>query len=216
MRGEGNDATSQTSRHDLVFALCHEIGNLLAASRLEASLLTTVGESGELAHAAERISEISARAGSLLALLRPLLVPNEIEALATDPVEILGGLRRGLDASCDERVGIDLDSAATLPAAALAGEVIHHLLLTEIFFGLEAAGSEGGARVSARALDGCVVFRVDSGACPDLDQGSGPLRGRPLAHAIAGALLAHQRGRLEVSQGEGRTRVDFALNIATS
>ena len=44
MRGEGSssEADLDTSRHALVFALCHEIGNLLAASRLEAALLTDV------------------------------------------------------------------------------------------------------------------------------------------------------------------------------
>lgn len=45
---------------DLVFALCHEVKNLLAAQRLQCQLLDDK-------QAASRISELAPRAGSLLA-----------------------------------------------------------------------------------------------------------------------------------------------------
>lgn len=210
MHSEGSDGRRAASKspNELVFALCHEVGNLLAGARLEASLMETVSDAGSLTRASERISEISARAGSLLALVHPLLAPSDTETLATDPLQILQGLRRGLDASCDERVGIDLDSAAQLPDARIAAEVLHHLLLTEIFFGLEAAGQ---ARVAASVRGDRVVFRVENTGIGKGGEESGGLHGRPLAHAIARVLLSRQGGQLEVSHADDHTRVDLVF-----
>ncbi|MFQ5416007.1 MAG: hypothetical protein ACE5FL_03050 [Myxococcota bacterium] len=199
---------------ELVFALCHEVGNLLAAARLEASLLDASRDDPALATASERISEISARAGSLLALVRPLLDASSVQTLPTDPVEMLRGLRRGLDASLDARVAIDLDSAADLPDVAVAAEVLHHLLLNAIFFGLAAADGPGEARVRARADGERVAFEVEDHGRPERDEDAGVLCGRPLAHAIARTLLAGQGGAFGCSRSGGRTCVVFALPAA--
>jgi len=208
------EATAAISPRDLVFALCHELGNLLAGTRLEASQLDRGLGAEELEAAAERISEVSARAGSLLALIRPLLAPDAALALPTDPLDVLDGLRRGLDESCDARVAIVLKSAAELPDVDLAPEVLHHLLLTAIFFGLEAGGPEGRVRIFAEAAGGRVAFLVEDEGPPDDFPEPPELRGRPLTHQIARTLLAALGGRLEVSRPEGRTRVAFAFPTA--
>jgi len=208
------EAAAARSPRDFVFALCHEIGNLLAGARLEASLLDPGAGATELAKAAERISEVSARAGSLLAQVRPLLAPDGAVVLPMDPLDVLDGLRRGLDESCDARVVIVLKSAAQLPDVDLAPEVLHHLLLTAIFLGLEAGGPKGRVRVFAEAAGERVAFLVeDEGRLDDSSEPS-ELRGRPLTHEIARALLARLGGSFEVSRSEGRTRVAFAFPIA--
>jgi hypothetical protein len=209
-----SEATAAIPPRDLVFPLCHELGNLLAGTRLEASLLDAGMGAAELAAAAERISGVSARAGSLLAMVRPLLAPDAAAALPTDPLEVLDGLRRGLDESCDARVAIVLKSAAELPDVDLAPEVIHHLLLTAIFLGLEAGGPDGRVRVFAEAVAGRVAFLVEDEGPPDDFPEPPELRGRPLTHQIARTLLATLGGRLEVSRPEGRTRVAFAFPTA--
>jgi len=207
------EATAEKAPRDLVFALCHEIGNLLAGARLEASLLGSNLGAEELARAAERISGVSARAGSLLALIRPLLAPDEALTLPTDPLDVLDGLRRGLDESCDARVAVALKTAAELPEVDLAPEVLHHLLLTAILLGLEAGGPEGRVRVFAEAVAGRVAFLVEDGGPPvDLSEPA-ELRGRPLTHEIARALLAARGGRFQTSRSGDRTRVAFEFPV---
>jgi signal transduction histidine kinase len=212
--GAPGEVAAARSLQDLVFALCHELGNLLAAARLEAGLLDPSSGAAELTAAAERISELSARTGSLLALVRPLLEPDAIAVLPSDPLDVLDGLRRGLDESCDTRVAIQLKSAAQLSGVAIAPEVVHHLLLTAIFCGLEASDSAGRVRVSAEAAGGCVVFLVEDEGSFRISDRSPQLRGRPLTHEISRVLLAGLGGRVEVSRSDDRTRVAFAFPIA--
>jgi signal transduction histidine kinase len=208
------EAAAARSPRDLVFALCHELGNLLAGARLEANLLDPRAGATELAKTAERISEVSARAGSLLAQVRPLLAPDAAAVVPMDPLDVLDGLWRGLDESCGARVAIALKSAAELPDVDLAPEVLHHLLLTAIFLGLEAGGPEGCVRVFAESAGEGVAFLVeDEGPLEDSSEPS-ELRGRPLTHEIARVLLARLGGSFEVSRAEGRTRVAFAFPIA--
>ena len=192
---------------DLIFALAHEIANLLAGSRLEAGLLDPGAGAAELQQSADRISETSARAGSLLALLRPLLAPEAVTPLPIDALELLEGLRSGLDESSDGRVVIALKTAALVPVVRLAPDSAHHLLLTAIWAGLEAASADGVLRVFCRVDGERVGFVVeDDGAAPDQ---AGELRGRPLTWAITRAVLATMNGRLFVTRDEpaGRTRV---------
>jgi hypothetical protein len=212
--GTSGEATAARPPRDLVFALCHELGNLLAGTRLEASQLDSGVGAAELVAAAERISEVSARAGSLLALIRPLLAPDALVALPTDPLDVLDGLRRGLDESCDARVVIVLKSAAELPDVDLASETLYHLLLTAIFLGLEAGGPEGRVRVFAEAALGRVAFLVEDEGPPGDFPEPPELRGRPLTHEIARTLLATLGGRFEVSRHEDRTRVAFEFPTA--
>jgi signal transduction histidine kinase len=212
--GAHDEARSAASARDLVFALCHELGNLLAAARLEAGLLAADAGAAELATAAERIAEWSARAGSLLALVRPLLAPEAVLLLAADPLDVLDGLRSGLDESSDSRVVIALKSAAQLPGVSLAPELLHHLLLTAIYCGLEAAAPEGRVRVAAEAEGDSVAFVVeDEGGFGAADRAP-ELRGRPLTHEIARVLLAGLGGRFEAVRSAGRTRVAFAFPVA--
>ena len=208
MARAGSETTP--AEEELVFALCHEIGNLLAAARLEAGLLVGAAPD-DLAAASRRLSEISAWAGSLLASVRPLLDPNPAPAMATDPGELLDGLRSGLDASCDERVAIE--SGGELPDVMVAAEVVYHLLLSEVFFGLQAADS---VRVSARAEGGHVELSVAHVAGGPPRAPDDALRGRPLGHAVARALLARHGGWLEVAHGGESTRVSFCFHAAAS
>jgi signal transduction histidine kinase len=211
----GSGEADATNASALALAVCHELGNLLAGVRLEADLLESGSGPGELAGAARRIENASARAGSLLALVPPLLAPDRAALPAVDVLDVLDGLRSGLDASCDGRVQIDLKSAAALPPVRLAPEPIHHLLLTAIFQGLEAGGTASRVRVRASAEGADVALAVlDAGR---VDEGRAPaLRGRPLTFAIARSLLRGFAGRVEVAPFEAGTRVAFVLPAVRS
>jgi hypothetical protein len=212
--GASGKAKGTGTDRDLVFALCHEIGNLLAAARLEAGLQAAGSGAANLSAVAERISEWSARCGSLLALVRPLLAPEAVALLPSDPLDVLDGLRRGLDESCDARVVIALKTAAQLPDVDLAPELLYHLLLTAIYCGLEAAAPDGRVRVATEAEGERVAFVVeDEGGFGAADRAS-ELRGRPLTHEIARVLLAGLGGRFEAAHSGGRTRVAFAFPVA--
>jgi len=211
----GTDAAADA--RELVFALTHEIANLLAGSRLEAGLIDPAAGGEGVLRAAGRISETSARAGSLLAMLRPLITPEAVTAMSIDALELLEGLRSGLDESSDTRVAIALKTAATVPNVRLAPDTVHHLLLTAIWAGLEASPIDAGVRVRCSSVADRVGFVVeDDGAAPDLDPG-GQLRGRPLTLAIAHHLIAAMDGRLELERtgtreaSAGCTRVTFDL-----
>lgn len=206
---ETDPSDASTEARELIFALVHEIANLLAGSRLEAGLLDPAAAGSELQRIANCISESSARAGSLLALLRPLLAPEDVVPLPIDALELLEGLRGGLDESSDARVVIALKTAVELPAVRLAPDSVHHLLLTAIWAGLEAASADGALRVFCRADGERVAFVVeDDGPAPDLEP-AGALRGRPLGWAITRTLLAAMDGRVDIRRDEvaGRTCV---------
>jgi len=168
---------------ELVDALCHEVGNLLAAARL----LGAVPDAAAAAGVAKGVG----RAGALVALIPPLVGAGPPAAPGTraDPLEVLGALRRGLDAEDDARVRIELRTAVDLPPIAIDGDLLHHVLLAQILAALDAGG--GGVHVAGAAAPGAVRFRVEGEAAG----AEGRLRGPALARAAAEAILRARGGR---------------------
>ncbi len=146
---------------DLVLALAHEIGNLLAATRLHAHLIDADRTATELSESSATIGELSSRMGSLLAQIRPLVSPVPVGAPNIDPIEVLDGVQRGIEERCDERVTIDLKSADGLPMAVIDPEPLHHILLTSIYQALEESEPAGKVTVSAFAQAESIVFAMD-------------------------------------------------------
>jgi hypothetical protein len=171
----------------LVAAVCHEIGNLLAGARLLASERAP----GDAA----RIARSLARAGALTALVPALVEARSRNdpSQAADPLEVLEGLWRGIDAEDEARVRVELRSAALLPCARLDAETLHHLLLAQILVALDEGA--GAVSVAAGGAPGAVCFRVH-GLAPDLAAASVP-------RAVAEALLGPCGGRAETFPGPG-------------
>lgn len=184
-------------REELVFALCHELGNLLAASRLEAYLLQAGPSPPDRAGveaAARTISRVAARSGSLLAQIRPLLAPETHTVESLEPIEVLDQLRSGLEEECAARLRVDLKSAAMLPDVSANGESLHHILLTQIFGALE--DHEGPIHISAHARGDSVAFRVQP--ANRYRQEGVALAGSGLTRAVAARVLDHFGGGIEV------------------
>jgi nitrogen-specific signal transduction histidine kinase len=195
---------------DLVLALGHEIGNLLAATRLHAHLINPDATATELLEISETIGELSSRMGSLLAQIRPLMSPVSEDAPNVDPLEVLDGVRRGIEESCDARVEIDLESADGLAMAVIDPEPLHHILLTSVYQALEESEPAGKVAVSAFARGDSIVFAVDGETAFETDSGSA-LKGRALLHAVADAILRPRQARIAThSLGSGH-RVELSV-----
>ena len=195
---------------DLVLALGHEIGNLLAATRLHAHLIDADTTAKELSELSATIGELSSRMGSLLAQIRPLVSPSSAVAPHVDLIRVLDGVRCGVEESCDARVAVDLESAAGLPMAAIDPEPLHHILLTSIYQALEESAPTGRVVVSAVAQAESIVFRVDGETALEADAG-GALRGRALLLAVAGAILRPCRGQIAAHPLGAGNRVELTV-----
>jgi len=198
---------------DLVLALAHEIGNLLAATRLHAHLIDANKTAQELSEISATIGELSSRMGSLIAQIRPLVSPVTEDAPNVDPVEVLDGVRRGIEESCDARVAIDLGSAADLPMAVIDPEPLHHILLTSIYWALEKSEPSGRVAVSASARAGSIVFAVDD-EIPSKGGAGGTQTGRALLHAVAEAILRPRRGAIAIRSLKSGNRVELSVPAA--
>jgi nitrogen-specific signal transduction histidine kinase len=197
----------------LVLALGHEIGNLLAATRLHAHLIDAEMTEAELSEVSATIGELSSRMGSLLAQVRPLVSPVPGDAPHVDLVAVLDGVRCGVEESCDARVAVDLESAAGLPMAAIDPEPLHHILLTAVYQALEESAPTGRVAVSAVTQAESVVFRVDGETELEADAGSA-LRGRTLLCAVADAILRPRRGQIAVHPLDSGNRVELTVPAA--
>jgi nitrogen-specific signal transduction histidine kinase len=198
---------------DLVLALGHEIGNLLAATRLHAHLIDADTTATELSNISATIGELSSRMGSLLAQIRPLVSPVPDGAPNIDPIEVLDGVHRGIEESCDERVAIDLESAANLPMAVIDPEPLHHILLTSIYQALEESEPAGKVAVSAFAQADSIVFAVDDESKIE-DVAGGALRGRTLLHSVADAILRPRGGQIAIRSLSVGNRVELTVPAA--
>jgi nitrogen-specific signal transduction histidine kinase len=200
---------------DLVLALGHEIGNLLAATRLHAHLIDADRTATELSESAATIGKLSSQMGSLLAQIRPLVSPVLEGAPNIDPIEVLDGVQRGIEESCDERVTIDLESAARLPMAVIDPEPLHHILLTLIYRALDESEPAGKVAVSAFAHPESIVFTVDDESKFE-DVAGGALTGRALLHAVADAILRPRRGQIAIRSLGAGNRVELSVPAARS
>jgi len=204
---------AQSEPIELVLALGHEIGNLLAATRLHTHLIDADATAAELSKVSATIGTLASRMGSLLAQIRPLVSPVPEDAPNIDPVEVLDGVLRGIEESCDERVAVDLESAAGLPMAVIDPEPLHHILLTSIYHALGESEPAGKVAVSAFAQEDSIVFAVDDESKFE-DVAGSALKGRALLHAIANAILLPRRGQISIRSLDAGNRVELTVPAA--
>lgn len=194
---------------ELVFALCHELGNLLAAARLEAFLLRDGMSAEELTRSSETFSRVAAQGGSLLATVRPLLAPETTRSEWLEPVEVLERVKQSLDEACARRVRVDLRSAAELPRVSFHPEVIHHLLLTEVLSGLEEFPENEHLTVSGQLMEAGVAFTVEPAPAGASDPTT--LAGVVLSRLCARTIVELRGGQLHVEHGPNGTRCSLII-----
>ncbi len=196
----------------LVFAMCHEISNLVAAVRLQAHLLDEDLGARGLAVASLEIDDSSARSSALLALVRPVLSDPKGDPPPIDADAIAFGLERALEDYGRRGVELTIDSSRELPKVKADPEVIHYLLLIHIYNAMETVGSGGNVGVRFEARSDEVAFIVEESGEEDeehLHWQQGSLRGRTLSCAISDYVLGKRGGRIAVSRQDERTRTEI-------
>jgi signal transduction histidine kinase len=198
---------------ELVLAICHEVGNLLAAARLSAHLLPRIGEEDK--GMAEALEDLAAQAGWLLSHVRPLLTDDSESRIRVSPSSVLGSVARALRDGSGAASGPEVQIPEGLPDVRIDPDALHHVLLTLVRSGREAM--EGGKEtvVSARhSQGGSVVFTVFDGAARARARGgpsAAPPRGRVLALEIARALAVRDGGAMTSRITSAGTEVALAF-----
>jgi hypothetical protein len=195
---------------ELVFALGHEIGNLLAATRMHVHIIDAETSADDLAGVVTTIGELSSRMGSLLAQIRPLLSPASPTPLCIDSLDIFDGVSNGIEESCEERVRFDLKSAVDLPRAGIDPEPLHHILVTAIYQALEESSPAGKVVVSSELSGQWLVFVVEGEGSLERPGGA-VLRGRALSHAVAESILQERGGKVAVCSNGGGSRLEIMV-----
>ncbi len=208
--GEEDEATP------LVLALCHEIGNLVGAVRLQAHLLDSEFSPKELASTSIEVEDLCARASALLSHMRPLLTDASRGGdQGVLPEAVLNALQYTLEDFGGRGVALSFDCQKGLPELSLDPDTVQQLLLTLAFGALEAARPRGCVVIRALPGDdagGVSLVVEDDGEDEDLcDWSRQMLRGRVLACAVANRILVRRGGRLAVDRSQGITRVALVL-----
>jgi nitrogen-specific signal transduction histidine kinase len=202
---------------ELVFALCHEIGNLVGAVRLHAHLLDDDMGARELALASVELDDLSARASALLSHVRPTLKGPPQRRSEVEPGALLGVVHKMMAEHGGRGTQLRVDVVAELPTVLVDQDAIHPLLTSLVFCAMEAASSRGTVTLGAEPRPGAVAFLVEDDGPVDEDptQWRDQMRrGRPLICAVASAILRKRDGELEVERNDGCTRVALVLPVA--
>jgi signal transduction histidine kinase len=201
----------------LTLALCHEVGNFLAAARLSAHLIGRESDPARIRAGAEDIDTVTTQAGAIVAHLRPLLADAPASRLHVDPREILAALERAVTQPAPRGPVLDLRSQDDLPDVRVDADALHHLLVTLVLGAWEASPPDGRVRVEAEVDEGELVFAVtDTGRPYDAetpDERVGP-RGRGLLLDVAATLVGRWGGGVYVETGQAGTRVELRLPVA--
>lgn len=213
------------SRHALVFALAHEVGNHLAGIRLEAHLLDESLGAAALARASVAIDSLAGQAGPWLALLRPLLAPEPARTARVSVASVLDGVRRQLEEDGLGGRAVHVEIASDAAEERIAFDGLHALLM--VLVGSPETLPPGRAPIALR-LASCAGAVAGAGggevevvcelpgeafgaAAGDGAGGQPALRGRDLAVALARVLVADAGGGVDVESGDGCARVRLRL-----
>jgi signal transduction histidine kinase len=201
----------------LVFAMCHEISNLVAAVRLHAHLIDDDLDPRGLALASIEIDDSSARSGALLALVRAVLGRPHEDGTHAQAAAIVLGLQYAIDEHGGRGVAITVQAAGGLPKVQADPQVMHYLLLTHLYGAIDSAPTGSEVRVVVEPGNGEVRFVIeDTGSADEEHLGwkKAALRGRVLSCAIADFVLKKIGGRLEVERAEKGTRTSLCVPSA--
>lgn len=200
---------------ELVFALCHEIGNLVTAVQLEADLLDEVESPRGLAASAVKIEDICAQVGGLLAQVRPLLSKaSDSVQQGVDPEAIVAAANAQLEWRGSGRVLVSCEAEPGLPKLDVDPDSMRDLLLALVNGALDARAGSKQVTLCAVAEAGGVAFRVVDDGSPEeaLEDWRQAARcGRPLVCSVAESLLSRVGGSVATRREEGFTQVVFWL-----
>lgn len=199
---------------DLVLSVCHEVGNLLAATRLTAYLLRREAADSEIPSASHTLEGLSAHAGSLLALVRPLVDPRSLRRIRIGVGELLDAVAHGI-ADRGSGPAVDFSTAREMPDIEADPDALHHTLLVLVLSACDAAGAKGQVRVAAAPAGARIAITVRDDGRPLLPAAKQRTRrGRDLALELAAAVLALDGGVLDAKPLRRGSEVRIVLRAA--
>ena len=201
-------------REAALFALCHEVGNLVAAIRLNAHLIDEESSGLELATASVEIDDCASRIRSLLALVRPLLSDSQASVSPASPDALVQGVADALEEYGGRGVSIAVESAGDLPPVSGRLETLHHLVATLAYHAVEEARPRGRVRIRADRGDSEIVFSIRDNGRKEEGLGEaheGAATGRSLACEVAKVVLGDVGGTVEARRVEDETEILLTL-----
>jgi len=211
---EERDLVGRDKREATLFALCHEVGNLVAAIRLNAHLIDEQSSGLELATASVEIDDCSSRIRSLLALVRPLLSDSRERASGATAEALVQGVAGALDEYGGRGVSIEVECAGDLPPVPGSLEALHHLVATFAYHAVEEARPRGRVRIRADRGEGGVVLVIRDDGREEEGLGEAPAgtaTGRGLACEVARVVLGSLGGSVEARRVAGETEILLTL-----
>lgn len=201
-----------SERPELLFALCHEMGNLVGAIRLQTHLLDQEMTPRDLATARSEIDVLGARVSALLLLVRPIeeaVSPWAGDGL--DPDDVLRVVEHGLEPLILPEVEIEFAPSGATQSVRVDRNALQSLVTSFVHLAVEQVRSNGGrVRVAVERADGRtgVSIEDDGGLDASLDAWQGePLRGRTLICAIADRILEGVGGAIDTTSSAAGSRV---------
>jgi len=213
-REPGPNLSVDSEDAELVFSLCHELGNMMGALRLHAHLLDDeMGPKG-IARTSVDLDDLSARSAALLSLVRPILSPN---SRPLEKMSVIGLVRNleGLMAGHGARgTALSFEVGADMPSIRADLGMIQRLIQSFLYFALESASRSGAVLMRAESRGDEVAIIIED----DGPEGEDPAgyrdqmrRGRPLLCAVAESILQKQGGRFAAERDGARTRISIFL-----
>ncbi len=201
--------------HALLFALCHEMGNLVGAIRLQTHLLDQEMSPRDLVAARSEIDVLGARVSALLSLVRPVedgAPPPPGDGL--DPGDALAVVEHGLETLMLPGVSIELVRSGAEQRLRVDRNAAQALVSSFVHLAVEQVRPSGRVRVhiDQRERQGAFVIEDDGPADPGLaDWRSEPLRGRTLLCAIASHMTEAVAGELRAQTAMTGSRIEIWL-----
>lgn len=197
---------------ELLPALAHELGNLLAAVRLAAHLLPAETSADERARQGRQIEELAAEAGELAALLRPFTGARRGRVVEVDVARALAAARSAVGEEAGAPRVVLRPAPSSLPRAHVDPDALHHAVAALLRAALAASGPGGAVGLGARRSGGSVLIEISDGT-PASAAGAS-LRGRALRARLADAVLRRSGGGVELAASRSGTRVRVRLPVA--
>jgi len=213
MTDEANDTA-------LLFALCHEMGNLVGALRLQTHLLDHEMSPRDLVTARSEIDVLGARISALLALVHPLQAPKLPDAAdAIDPDDVVSVVEHGLEPLVLPGVTLDFTRDGGGHRMRVDRNALQAIVSSFAHLAVEQVRPSGCVRVAVEpAGEGVALVVEDDGPIDhSLESWADEsLRGRTLLCALTAHVLSHGEGELHVSTSKSGSRVEIRLPEAGS
>ena len=204
----------RSDNEDLVRAICHDVGNLLAAIRLSAHLLSTDIPEADRVSISRDIEDLVGQAGALISHVRPLLGKTSVARVPVPLGEVLVAVSSALKDRKGGGPALSIGNGRNLPDVRVDPDALYHVLVTLVRGSLEAAAPDGQVRVSAKHRGRRVILSVvDDGRqldLPEIRRGPTP-RGRELAVRVADRVLRLMGGRAAAALRRRGSRIDLFL-----